>query len=209
MMKHSDLWRAVDRLAEQNGLSPSGLAKRAGLDPTTFNPSKRTTSQGKSRWPSTESVAKILEVTDTDPEQFFSLLREGNGGTRRRIPIIGCAQAGRDGFFDEAGFPAGDGWDEVLFPDIADPQAYALEIQGDSMEPIYREGDTIIVSPSSDIRRGDRVVIRTADGEVMAKQLGRRTADRMELDSLNPAHDRVDLPIEDITWIARIIWASQ
>ena len=47
MLKHTDIWRAIDRLAAQHGLSASGLARRAGLDPTTFNKSKRTTNDGK------------------------------------------------------------------------------------------------------------------------------------------------------------------
>jgi phage repressor protein C with HTH and peptisase S24 domain len=77
------------------------------------------------------------------------------------------------------------------------------------MLPLYRDGDRIIVSPAASIRRGDRVVVRTADGEVMAKELKRRTAKTVELRSLNPEHaDRV-LPITDIAWMGRIVWASQ
>jgi phage repressor protein C with HTH and peptisase S24 domain len=63
MLKHSDIWHAVDRLAARYSMSPSGLARRAGLDPTTFNKSKRITREGKQRWPNTESIAKILEAT--------------------------------------------------------------------------------------------------------------------------------------------------
>jgi phage repressor protein C with HTH and peptisase S24 domain len=76
----------------------------------------------------------------------------------------------------------------VQFPNIDDPHAYALEVSGDSMEPIYREGDIIVVSPDSAVRRGDRIVLKTVDGEVMAKQLLRRTANRIEVKSLNPTH---------------------
>ena len=52
-MRHEDVWRAIDTLAAENGLSPSGLARKAGLDPTSFNLSKRRAPAGKSRWPST------------------------------------------------------------------------------------------------------------------------------------------------------------
>src|SRR6202030_1276696 len=106
----------------------------------------------------------------------------------RRVPLIGLAQAGGEGFFDDGGYPVGGSWDEVSLPDIADPNAYALEISGESMEPVYRDGDLVIVSPSAPIRRGDRVVVRTTDGQVMAKQLTRRSARRVELRSLNPSH---------------------
>ena len=57
MMTHHDIWRGIDLLAESRGLSASGLARKAGLDPTTFNRSKRLTAAGKERWPSTESIA--------------------------------------------------------------------------------------------------------------------------------------------------------
>jgi len=63
MLKHADVWRAIDRLAQKHGMSASGLARRSGLDPTTFNKSKRITKEGKQRWPSTESIAKVLTAT--------------------------------------------------------------------------------------------------------------------------------------------------
>src|SRR6478736_4972291 len=125
ILTHSQVWTALDRLAERAGMSPSGLAKRSGLDPTTFNKSKRITAAGR-------------------------------------------------------------GWDEVALPQASDEHAYALEISGDSMKPAYREGDIIVVSPGTPIRRGDRVVLKTSDGEVMIRELKRRTAKALELASLNP-----------------------
>ncbi len=202
------MWHAIDLLAKRYGLSASGLARRSGLDPTTFNPSKRVTPQGKLRWPSTESLSKILAATGSNMGEFVSLLSEPGEATAR-VPIIGSAQAGAEGFFDDAGFPAGTGWDEVLFPEVGDPHAYALEISGDSMEPLYRDGDRIIVSPAASIRRGDRVVVRTAGGEVMAKELARLSANRIELRSFNIEHPTRALKRTEIAWMARIIWASQ
>lgn len=210
MLKHADIWRAIDRLAAQHGLSASGLARRAGLDPTTFNKSKRITGDGKLRWPSTESVSKVLEATSASLSEFVSLIGEAAGPSAfQRIPVIGYAQAGNAGYFDDAGYPVGSGWDELLFPSLGDPHAYALEISGDSMEPVYRDGDTIIVSPAAQIRRNDRVVVRTKGGEVMAKQLIRESATRIELMSINRAHPDRNIPRGEVAWIARIIWASQ
>ncbi len=217
-MKHEDVWRALDTLAAENGLSVSGLAKRAGLDPTTFNPSKRRMPDGRARWPSTESVAKVLDATGASLEAFTSLvsgaraLASGGNAARnivRRVPLIGFAQAGGEGFFDDGGYPVGGGWDEVSLPEIGDPNAYALEISGDSMEPVFRDGDQVVVSPAAPIRRGDRVVVRTVGGEVMAKELTRRSARRVELKSLNPEHPDYRLDLNEVAWIHRIIWASQ
>ena len=213
-MKHEDIWRALDTLAAELGMSTSGLARRAGLDPTTFNPSKRLMPDGRARWPSTESLAKVLQATGTDLAQFTALVtgaRALSAGVRpaRRIPLIGFAQAGGDGFFDDGGYPVGGSWDEVSLPEIADPNAYALEIAGESMEPVFRDGDLVIVSPAAPIRRGDRVVVRTRAGEVMAKQLQRRSARRVELLSFNPAHQNYVFELAEVAWTHRIVWASQ
>ncbi|MBV9734597.1 MAG: helix-turn-helix transcriptional regulator [Acidisphaera sp.] len=214
-MKHHDIWRALDTLAAENGLSASGLARSAGLDPTTFNRSKRAMGDGRERWPSTESIAKVLDATGASLEAFTALVTGARAlpgrppSATRRIPLIGLAQAGGDGFFDDGGYPVGGGWDEVSMPEIGDPHAYALEISGDSMEPVFRDGDQVIVSPSAPIRRGDRVVVRSLEGEVMAKQLARRSARRVELRSLNPAHPDRSFDLTDIAWIHRIVWASQ
>ncbi|MCH8187194.1 MAG: helix-turn-helix transcriptional regulator [Proteobacteria bacterium] len=210
MLKHADVWRAIDRMAEKHGMSASGLARRSGLDPTTFNKSKRITKEGKQRWPSTESISKVLAATGDSLAEFVAQMGEGNASVlAQRIPVIGYAQAGDKGYFDDAGYPTGSGWDEVLFPQIGDLHAFALEISGDSMEPIYRDGDTIVVSPGAGIRRGDRVVVRTRDGEVMAKELARQSARKVELASLNRNHPDRSLNVEEIDWIARIVWASQ
>jgi phage repressor protein C with HTH and peptisase S24 domain len=216
-MKHDDVWRAIDTLAAESGLSASGLAKRSGLDATTFNPSKRRMPDGRARWPSTESLAKVLDATGASLESFTALVSgaralASNATARnasRRVPLIGLAQAGGEGYFDDGGFPVGGGWDEVSLPEIADPNAYALEISGESMEPVFRDGDLVIVSPSAPIRRGDRVVVRTVAGEVMAKQLARRSARRVELKSLNPEHADYSFDLMDVAWIHRIVWASQ
>lgn len=210
MLKHADVWRAIDRLAKEYGFSASGLARRAGLDPTTFNKSKRVTREGKLRWPSTESIAKILTATSASLGEFVSYIGESEGGgVYRNLPLLSMAQAGTAGYFDDAGHPMGAGWDEIPFPGLGDPHAYALEVSGDGMEPVYRDGDIIIVSPHASIRRGDRVVIKTKAGEIMTNLLRRRSARNIELASFNPAHGERTLMVEDVDWIARIVWASQ
>ncbi len=209
MLTHSDVWAALDALADRNGLSASGLARRSGLDPTTFNRSKRTTRGGRPRWPSTESISKAMAATGSGVSGLFADQLRREGAPAHTIPVIGHAQAGGNGFFDDAGYPVGAGWDEVAFPGLGDPNAYALEIAGDSIEPVYRDGDIVVVSPAASLRRGDRVVARTREGEVLAKWLARLTARRVELRSFNPAHEDRSMARSDLDWIARIVWASQ
>ena len=210
MVTHLQIWRALDTLAARHGLSPSGLARLAGLDPTTFNKSKRGAANGKLRWPSTESLAKVLAATGASLEDFVALTADGiRHGRSRPVPLIGLAQAGQAGYFDDAGFPAGSGWEEIAFPDLGDDHAYALEISGDSMLPVYRDGDRILVSPSANLRRGDRIAVKTRAGEVMAKQLSRLTAQHIELRSFNPAYADRSFPMAEIAFIHRIVWVSQ
>jgi phage repressor protein C with HTH and peptisase S24 domain len=212
MFSHDRIWAAIDALAERHSLSVSGLAKRAGLDPTTFNKSKRYAVDGRARWPSTESLAKIMEATGASLDEFMMLVAgkaTRAGGAMRSIPLLGFAQAGAGGFFDDGGFPVGQGWDVVEFPIGAGDAVYALEVSGDSMLPLYRDGDTIIVAPGAAVRRGDRVVVRTRDGEVMAKILARQTPRTIELQSMNPEHPNRTFDAVHIDWIARILWASQ
>jgi phage repressor protein C with HTH and peptisase S24 domain len=212
MLTHAQIWSAIDRLAERAGLSASGLARRAGLDPTTFNKSERMTAEGRARWPSTESIAKALAATATPVDAFVGLMDsgDGRGGTSpKTLPLLGFAQAGSGGYFDDAGFPFGEGWEQIAFPEVADAHAYALQISGQSMLPVYRDGDVILVSPSAPLRRGDRVVVKTRDGEVMAKELDHRSTSAIELRSLNAAHEDRTLAVEDVLWMARIVWVSQ
>ena len=213
MLTHAQIWSAIDRLAERAGLSASGLARRAGLDPTTFNKSKRMTAEGRARWPSTESISKALTASGTPVEAFVALMHAPDAHAdktpAKTLPLLGFAQAGSGGYFDDAGFPAGEGWDQIAFPEVADAHAYALKISGQSMLPAYRDGDVILVSPSAAIRRGDRVVVKNRDGEVMAKELKRRSPTAIELRSLNAEHEDRTLAAEDVLWMARILWVSQ
>lgn len=208
-LSHAQIWSAIDTLAARMGTTPSGLARLAGLDPTSFNKSKRLSSDEppRPRWPSTESLSKLLAASRI-PFSEFARLSEGEGAGQG-IPLIGLAQAGSHGFFDDAGYPVGQGWDEITFPG-SEKGLYALEISGDSMMPLYRDGDRIIVDPhSQNLRRGDRIVVRTNDGEVMAKELVRLSGKTVELRSLNPSFDDRVLDRSEVTWVARIVWASQ
>jgi phage repressor protein C with HTH and peptisase S24 domain len=209
MLTHAQVWSAIDRLAELHALSPSGLARRSGLDPTTFNKSKRITPQGRARWPSTESIAKALIATNTPFATFVGFVETTGATATQAVPLLGFAEAGNGGYFDDRGCPAGEGWDRVAFPAVNDRHAYALEVLGQSMEPAYRDGDVIVVSPAAPVRRGDRVVVRTRGGEVMAKELKRKTARTLELKSLNSQHADRMLETDDVLWMARILWVSQ
>jgi phage repressor protein C with HTH and peptisase S24 domain len=208
VLTHEQIWTALERLAERAGLSASGLARKSGLDPTTFNKSKRVTADGRERWPSTESIAKALAATASSIDSFVQLI----GDSPRQapsVPLLGFAQAAATDAFDDDGFPAGKSRGEIMLPSADDEHAYALEISGDAMRPAYRDGDIIVVSPATAIRRGDRVLVKTVDGEMLVGELKRRTARTLELQSLDNSCDDRSLAAAEVAWVARILWAKQ
>jgi phage repressor protein C with HTH and peptisase S24 domain len=208
MLTHRVVWDAIDALAKRHDLSASGLARIAGLDATAFNRSKRISKDGRERWPSTESIAKVLGATG---ESFDTFLSQGAAPRppRLTVPLLGLARAGTDGLFDSAGLPTGKGWDAVQLPTSSEDGTFALEVSGDSLLPLYRDGDIIVVSPTAEPRRGDRVVVRTRGGEVLVKALHRQTARTLELRALNADHPPRTLELKDVAGMGRIIWASQ
>ena len=209
-LSHAQLWKAIDSLARHEGLSVSALAKRAGLDATSFNPSKRfgPGEPPRPRWPSTESLTRILTATGLSLGEFAALARDGVERAAA-IPLLGMAQAGQDGYFDDAGLPVGDGWEQTDLPRPKD-SLLSLRIVGDSMDPLYREGDRIIVDrAATEVRKGDRVVVRTTGGETLAKEIGALTAQVVTLASVNPAYGTRTLARNEIVWMGRILWVSQ
>lgn len=209
-LSHAQLWKAIDSLARHEGLSVSALAKRAGLDATSFNPSKRfgPGEPPRPRWPSTESLTRILTATGLSLGEFAALAHDAVERAAA-IPLLGMAQAGQDGYFDDAGLPVGDGWEQTDLPRPKD-SLLSLRIVGDSMDPLYREGDRIIVDrEATEVRKGDRVVVRTTGGETLAKEIGALTAQVVTLASVNPAYGARTLSRNEIVWMGRILWVSQ
>lgn len=209
MLRHGDIWSAIDRLAHDRGLTASGLARRAGLDPTTFNKSKRITREGKPRWPSTESLAKVLDATGASLAEFLTLLPgELQVEGRHTLPLVSSS--------DIVATPRLDGElrtmlrdrDEISFPD--GEQVFAMEVANNRLAPAYREGDVLIVSGGAHVRRGDRVLVRTADGTMSAAEMVRHGSRRVSFRPLGtPEAEAMILPVEQLSWILRILWASQ
>jgi len=209
-LSHAQLWKAIDGLARHEGLSVSALARRAGLDATSFNPSKRfgPGDPPRPRWPSTESLTRILDATGLSLGEFATLARDAVERPPT-VPMLGMAQAGQDGYFDDAGLPVGDGWEQTDLPRPRD-SLLSLRIVGDSMAPLYREGDRVIVDrEATEVRKGDRVVVRTTGGETLAKEVAALTAKTVTLTSVNPAYEARSLARDGILWMGRILWVSQ
>jgi len=205
-LDHSSVWFAIDQLARRNRLSPSALARRAGLDPTTFNKSKRIGGNGKERWPSMESVAKVLMATGNTFDDFAGLI-SGRllGRTNRPIPLLPLKTKDVSKYFDAAGERTGDDWEAVDLPLIVDPGMFAIEICDDRMQPVFTTGDMLVVSPDAPLRRGDRVLVFTDDGYMTGYRFKKRLAESIDFTGLADDGDSVRLPVGRVVWIAKIV----
>lgn len=207
-MKYEQIWNAVDKLAQSRGLSPSGLAKLGGLDATTFNKSKRIRPDGKKRWPSLDSINKLLEVCNISFENFYAM---GSDGDEKEgfnsIPFIKFSRLSENLIFSDKKLQTED-WNKVIFPDLKDT-LYAVDIDNNNYAPLYRAGSMIVIASNSDIRKNDRVVIYLKNESLNLYEFIRRTATNLVVCCLNGYEEEINIPISDIRLINRIVWASQ
>ena len=212
MLGHDEVWDAIDALAARHGLSPSGLARRSGLDPTTFNKSKRRAPGGRPRWPSTESIAKILKATNTHISDLFGMdarevaMREGLA-----VPLLGSAHAGFEieNFGSEEPIMVPMPARIINFPDSRYEPLYALSVVGESMEPLYRDGDILFIAPQVEVNTGDRVIVKLHSNDLMVKILKSRDVNAFTFRAVNPEHPDLTCTAESVDWIARIVYVTQ
>nr|WP_070958503.1 helix-turn-helix transcriptional regulator [Hyphomonas sp. Mor2] len=206
-MQHGDIWRGIDLLARNHGLSTSGLAKLAGLDPTAFNKSKRLPKDGRPRWPSTESLARVLNAVGVEFDEFARLVSERRGLT---LPLLRQSDLDIAASFHDATQANGARVDTLTVPSDEMPgDWFVLEISDDTLETTFRAGDRLIVSPGASLREGDRLVIKPRNSGTQFGVARRVTSAQIELEGLTReagirAYDRSEADL-----IARILWASQ
>lgn len=240
MLSHASIWKAIDRLASLHKTSPSGLARLAGLDPTAFNPSKRFKANGKPRWPSTESIAKILEATKASPNSFFAdvpssanILPQQEPSDQDRLPLpaqsipLWLSDAANVPDFaplkeaTTSGLEASS--DQLAFPAPMQEPVYAVLLCTPCLEPHYQCGDTLLVSPSARLRRGDKLLIKDREGTLSAYQLLKQTMRSLIVLPIGESHcgetnlsnsqgissEGHVLALGNLLWHARILWVSQ
>lgn len=206
-MKYEQVWEAVDKLAKINGLTPSGLAKKAGLDSTTFNKSKRIRPDGKNRWPSLDSINKIIEACNIGFEQFYNLADNSAATeTQNSIPYIKFSKLINNQIEDAK--LATSEWNRIRFPETI-CNLYSIDVDTNSYEPYFRKNTTIIVNQNSEIRKGDRIVILLDDGRVLINEFIRRTPSTLEVCDLLNKEIESTISIRKISLVNRIMWASQ
>ena len=102
-----------------------------------------------------KSMQTMLSRNRSKFEEGKSALAAG-----RLVPIINKVVAGYPTDFDDLDYPVGVADDYVRGPDLHDPNAFAVRVVGDSMEPKFCEGDVVIFSPATEVENGDDCFIR-------------------------------------------------
>lgn len=205
MLSNEDWWLALDRLAHAHGLTASALARQAGLDATSFNRSKRRAPDGRPRWPSTESISKVLAATGTSIEDFIA----GAGRPQRlELPLHSLDDIRQQSRLDTAGAARAD--QTVSIPGAGDtPGAFALKVEaGSVLAPAYGPGTTLLLVPVSDPKPPRRVLVLLSSGDLLAGTLARALPGRVEITPFGS-----DAPLRftrnAIRSMAAIEWASQ
>ena len=104
-----------------------------------------------------KKIDALIAKSNLNIEQAGSSLAAG-----RLVPVINKVAAGYPGDFNDLDYPVGVADDYVRCPDLHDPNAFAVRVVGDSMEPKFQEGDIVIFSPAAEVHNGDDCFVRFA-----------------------------------------------
>ena len=207
-MKFEKIWDAIDKFAKNSGMSPSALAKSIGLDATTFNKSKRIRNDGKQRWPSLDSINRILEVYNIEFEDLYKLSDDIHSTKQSlSIPYISLSGLSQGSRTDVRKFDISS-WRQVQFP-YSTQNMYAIDLDDSCYEPLYNFGSTLVVAKDSEIRRGDRIVIITRSGESLIREFIRREENAIKVCTPYDKENLQYINLSDIRLLNRIMWASQ
>ena len=165
---------------------------------------------------SDELLARIAKALGTKVSEIHAAAEDravynadpaGKLRTFRDVPVVGTAQLGDNGFWEELEFPVGHGDGYITYP-AKDPQTYALRVRGDSMRPRIKSGEFIVAEPHTPPQPGDDVVVKTKSGRSMVKELLYMRDNEVALGSINQDHKTITIPltdIESIHYVAAII----
>ena len=202
MLKHNEIWSAIDMLASINGTTPSGLAKKAGLDPTIFNKSKRISKEGRERWPTTESIALCLKSTGMSMGQFADLMTKSKTKGALNLPKSEISKIqDKKSFVSPTGHIDAKLRNKKTETTEIDGKSFILKIDSKDYAPLYEKGDEIIATITNNFRRGEQVIVATKDGANIIDSFKKQSTHKLILDNN-------EIESKNINWTARILWKS-
>ncbi len=209
MLKHEDLWNAIDVLARINGYSTSGLAKQAGLDPTIFNKSKRINNEGRPRWPTMESITKILNSTNTPIGQFSTIIhnREGNGDAVN-IPFNKLNSLQHKKSFISATGQINLNMRDTFFETTEiDSHTFGVHISDSSYSPMFEKNTSLIATMNGGVRKGDIAIIALNNGQSIIVRFIKLSSHTVEIMPIkNDTTESIIISNKDILWTSRVLY---
>ncbi|MTI18794.1 helix-turn-helix transcriptional regulator [Rhodobacteraceae bacterium RKSG542] len=214
MLSHEAIWQGIDEVARRNQLSPSGLAKLAGLDTTSFNKSKRITADGRKRWPSTESLSKVLDVTGTTLAQFLGLCSQPEAETAPTsgslaVPCISSQDITDIKTQGTANITIVNTASYIAFPVKHAEKYFAVEVYGNNFEPYYADGQILIVSQDTSLRRGDKVIFKRQGRDPLLRVFLSEKLGAYTFRGLQSCDPPLEIETSQLEWALRVRWASQ
>lgn len=146
--------------------------------------------------PSYDQTMALSKITGFAPPGSEQPEYAGAARPASRVPVVGTAKMGDDGFYEEISSVtgAGDGHIEIQ---TNDPNAYGLRVRGMSMFPAIRDGWYVLVEPNGTPREGEYVLLKLRDGRKMVKELLYRRPETMEVMSVNGG-ERISIDLTDL-----------
>ncbi|MGB1361051.1 MAG: S24 family peptidase [Alphaproteobacteria bacterium] len=211
MIQHDKMWEAIDAIAGINGLTPSGLAKKAGLDPTIFNKSKRISKDGRQRWPSTESIARILDVIGMSMGQFADLMQSNENLGAIGLPKTKLSSLQNvKSFISSTGHVRSNYRDENMESTDIDGKSFMVRINTHDYADVYNRGDTLIAKITSNVRKGDKVIVAVEEGDNIIATIQKISSHVISLKKIGENElENPNIDLRKVKWIARIIWKAE
>lgn len=188
----SGLTDSLVRIRAQLGLTQDDFAKKLGITRQYLSKLENSSSRPL-------SARLVQRLADLCKESRIA--PSGSLDGIRMIPVKSWAQAGTasGGDFDELPLD----WQKQMPTDCPDERAFAVEIQGDSMEPKFFTGDVAVLMPSYQPRNGSLVVAKLEREGVVFKVFTAReqaTVRIFTFTSYNPAHPPIDVAEKSVIW---------
>ncbi|MBV5338136.1 MAG: helix-turn-helix transcriptional regulator [Deltaproteobacteria bacterium] len=179
-------WLRGETDDESVKISVGSLASRLGVDPK-------------------EVMARLNAIISSETPDTASFTGYVSSAHQtRKIPVVSIAQAGANGFWEDA-YELGSGMEMIdCPPQITDPAAIAFKVEGDSMIPRYYPGETVIIDTTKDVMNGNDVIVKLRDGQVMIKQY-RRTNGTIILESYNKSEEMIIVSEQDIERCYKVV----
>jgi phage repressor protein C with HTH and peptisase S24 domain len=152
-----------------------------------------------------EAVARYAAEHRPELEQGrmgANVIRDHAYGLRARIrevPVVSWAAAGEAKDYGDLASQI----DETVGTHVTDPNAFAVILEGDSMEPEFKAGDRVVVAPNVEARTGDAVLVKLMDGRVYFKWFHRTGPEgkAIRLTSENPQYGPLEFNGEQVRFV--------